>query len=612
MGKVNNSKKISRSCLSSSGLKILEMMLLLYFSGLYSAAPPLPAQLLSASPEELPAGNRQMALEWKYATGGRVLALATGHSSEAEVVHLLSEDRRLYSFRVDGVLLRRSPRLKSRPQPFLQRGPDGTLYSILEPNNLAALSPAGRLIWQAEKADSSPPVQWLIHGHSGLLYSIDSRSISLYTHTGRFIWREECRIQPGSRPEVDPSGSIWIFTGEGDLLHIDASGISLRISIKKGPSEPFGSSPALISASHNRVALATGSNIRMYTHTGEFLWNADLYSAAQAISHGVAKLYVRTAAQQIAAIDGRTGAELWNSRISMNSAKLSVHSTLDGPRQNQNTETLLVFNQHTMEAYQGNTGSLIRRRPIPQPAVEPLFHESGRIIIGGKDWVVYSFLSPAGPPKQPKPENTPQQSLRSFSSDTLSTAELALLEEGGRSQYQLLMEDLRARLEKTSAEKNYPGLIALLTKAAGVGVLNPVRRDGVYINDFPEIRAQAVDLLGKYGTLASQQFLLELLEYEWDDQVQLQIIKAIGTLQSDLSGSVLETIRNKVESENKPITENPLITAEIIRSIKAVCTYSGTVGPDAMNSLMHIYQSDAPRSLRRLAIQTLRDLAHIQ
>jgi hypothetical protein len=59
----------------------------------------------------------------------------------------------------------------------------------------------------------------------------------------------------------------------------------------------------------------------------------------------------------------------------------------------------------------------------------------------------------------------------------------------------MLMEELKARSEKISAAKNYPGLLALLTKAAGVGVLDPVRRNGAYINDFPEIRAQAVSLL---------------------------------------------------------------------------------------------------------------------
>src|SRR6056297_1391443 len=237
MGKVNNSKKISRSCLSSSGSYFLGMMFLLYFSGLYSAAPPLPAQPLSA--------NRQMALEWKYATGGRVLALTAAHSSSPEIVHLLSEDRRLYSLRADGILLRRSPRLKSRPQPFLQRSPDGTLYSILEPGNLAALNPSGRLIWKLQTADSSPPVQWLFQGHSGLLYTLSEQNISLYTHTGQIIWQEPATLQPDSSPAIDPSGSIWIFSREGELLRIDASGISLRVPVVKGLSQTVGSKPSV-------------------------------------------------------------------------------------------------------------------------------------------------------------------------------------------------------------------------------------------------------------------------------------------------------------------------------------------------------------------------------
>ena len=596
-------------------------MLLLYFSGLYSAAAPLPAQPSSATSEVLPPGKQQIALEWKYATGGRVLALSAALSSSTEIVHLLSEDRRLYSLRADGVLLRRSPRLKSRPQPFLQHSPDGTLYSILEPGNLAALNPSGQLIWQAETTDSSPPTQWLFSGHSGLLYTLSKQSICLYTHTGQLIWQEQANLQTSSPPVVDPSGSIWIFSREGELLRIDASGISLRVPVGKGlGNELFqtaGSSPAVISASHSRVALATGGNIRMYSNTGEFLWKADLFSTAEDISLGAARVYVRTGDQRIAAIDSLSGDELWNTRISMDSAKLALQNKPVSTLQKQNIETLLVYNRNTMQAYRGDTGSLIHSRSIPQPAVPPLILDSGRIIFGGQDWVVYSFLSPGNPSKQLIPEHLnskqlPLPSLHSFPANTSSTAEQVLLEEGGRSQYQMLMEELKVRSEKNSAAKNYPSLLALLTKAAGVGVFNPVRRNGVYINDFPEIRAQAVELLGKYGTLASQQFLLELLDYEWDAQVQLQIIRAIGSLQSDLSGKVLKTLRSKVESKKVLITKNPLLTLEIIRSIKAVCIYSGTIGADAINSLMYIYRSDTPRSLRRLAIQTLRDLAHAQ
>lgn len=541
-----------------------------------------------------------------------MLALTSTHSSRPEIVHLLSEDRRLYSLRADGILLRRSSRLKSRPQAFLQRSPDGTLYSILEPGNLAALDSTGRLIWKLEPAESSSPIQWLLPGHSGLLYTLSGRSISLYTHTGQLIWQEPAKLQPSSPPKVDPSGSIWIFSGEGDLLRIDASGISLRVPVGNEPSQAVGSKPAVISTSHSRVALATGRNIRMYTHTGEFLWKADLFSTAEDISLGVSKLYVRTGDQRIAAIDGSSGAELWNTRISMKSAKLAVYSKPFITLQKQNIETLLLYNQHSIRAYETESGSLLSDRPIPQPAVPPLILDSGRIIIGGQDWVVYSFLSPESPSKQPVQEYASLPSLHSFPADTLTTAEQALLEEGGRSQYQMLMEELRARSEKISAVKNYPGMLALLTEAAGVGVLNPIRRNGVYINDFPEIRSQAVGLLGKYGTLASQRFLLDLLEYEWDTQVQLKIIKAIGSLQSNLDGEVLKTLRNKVESGKIPIGENPLLTTEMIHSIKAVCTYSGTVGPDAINSLMYIYRSDAPRSLRRLAMQTLRELAQLQ
>src|SRR6056297_1897861 len=102
----------------------------------------------------------------------------------------------------------------------------------------------------------------------------------------------------------------------------------------------------------------------MYTHAGEFLWKADLFSTAEDISLGAEKVYVRTGDQRIAAVDGSSGAELWNTRISMKSAKLSVYSKPVITLQKKNIETLLLYNQHSINAYETESGSLLSNRPI--------------------------------------------------------------------------------------------------------------------------------------------------------------------------------------------------------------------------------------------------------
>ena len=598
MGKVNIRPKNSRFPGLRHIIIILWMLQLFCFSHPYSAVG------LEAS-EHLTAGDSprdsRFVLDWKYATGGRVLALTAGRLDRGRL-YVLSEDRRLYCLRSDGSLLWRGERLPARPHPFLQQSRDGTLYLSLHPSRIAAYSPSGRAIWirsgTAASAEDAGSTEWLRRGADGLVYSLSGRTLTLRTHTGETVWHETLTAVPAIPPVADAQGSLWTVSTGGRLLRIDASGIA---SLARLPSGQNGAVRCV--ADPAGIAVAVDRKMWYFNRRGDLKWDADLYSPAEELGIDENRVYIRTAGNRIAAVARDSGRELWSSPLPMEAGRISAESG----------NNFVVYGSRSLQMYRGDDGRLQAALSIPQPSVQPLRLGSDQLIIGGEDWVVYSYRSPflqrpAASRRAADSSNRPAAGSVDGVPEAPPTFEEVILEEASREEYLLLLDELAERADTTVSSKNYPELLSLLTQLAGMGVINPVRLRGEYVNDFPDVRLRAVRLLAQNGTLASQEALLRLLQYEWDPRVKIELLRAIGRLQSGLGGRVVETLRSSRRNGVIDIDEDPLMTAELIRCIERVSLYSGTVRPAAGQILMDIYLSNAPRSLRMQAVQTLREL----
>ena len=596
-------------------------MLLLYCLWLCAAPAPLPAQVSSVG--GTPFGNAEITLEpvWKYATGGRVTALTESFGPRRRI-YVLSEDRRLYGLDRGGSLMWRSDRMTGRPRPLLKQGPDGSLYLGFEQGHLAAYNPSGRRLWTRRPSKSA--AEGIVLGHAGLVYAFNEETLTLYTHTGTLLWRDELPSPGISKPVVDEEGGVWTVSADNELLRISSSGVETLARLQNDENEPIGSVRMLMSAAGPFIVAAQGKKMWLYDSAGTLLWDSDLYSQVESMCMDTETIFVRTADRRIAAIERGSGAELWNTPIDMDSAEIVTEHAGTAPH----SRLLTAYNEQRIKLYLTAEGSVLSTGRIPQPSAGPLVSADGDIIIGAKDWVVYRYAVRGY--KDPEistglVEKTPGEQLNTQSKEQISgqlkygrssanngpysEAGQVILEEAAHKEYLLLLDELARRAEKSKPEKDYPEMIALLKKAAGVGVLNPVRREGAYINDYPDIRSRAVELLGTYGTLTTQSFLLELLQYEWDTQVKLKILTALGALQSGLDGRVIGTLKNVIESGKIDIDDDPLITSRLISTIQKICLYSGRVDTSAVKILTDIYLSDAPRTLRMKAIETLRNLS---
>ncbi len=588
-------------------------MLFLCCAGLWAVLGPRPVQLFPQNVAQLPKASAVVP-EWKYATGGRVRALLADNSSRGHVF-VLSEDRRLYRMGPEGNLRWRSERVPARVLPFLRQGPDDTLYAAFQPNGTAAFNPYGKLIWTvrigspgASEGDREQHnTQWLLCGRDGLVYVSNGQTLALYTHTGRLVWKKQLifRIPPAQAPAVDADGRIWAFTRKNELVKISPSGIELIDRVGDTSMDLGPGAPSLVCAALRGIVIAKGAHMWLYSPAGEQLWQSDLYSKIDNMCMDDERIYVSTSNRRVAAIEIESGAELWNVPAPLSSVQLKCRATRNGSA--GVASVLAVYTADKMHLYYAENGGRITAFDIPPLSVEPLLLNSGRIVCGAEDWVVYSFQGPDMNAVKMVQESKWDRIVPE-DGEKNRRGEQVILEQAGRDEYRLLLDELKTRAEKTTPDKDYSEMMVLLERLAGVGVLNPVKKDRAPINDFPDIRARAVELLGRHGNLASQRFLLELLQYEWDTHVQLTILKAIRNLRSGLKGKVLQTLNSMVTRGRIDFSEDGLLTAELIRCIEDVCIYSGTVTPAAGQVLTDIYLSDAARSLRLQAIRTLRAL----
>jgi HEAT repeat protein len=149
-----------------------------------------------------------------------------------------------------------------------------------------------------------------------------------------------------------------------------------------------------------------------------------------------------------------------------------------------------------------------------------------------------------------------------------------------------------------------------LGELAGEGTLRAVRENGRVINDFPEIRGVAVELLGMVGTLQSADLLVRLLSYEYDTIVKRKIITALGNLMTDRNGSATAAISQAVlEDLRRRETPDPRLAEAALRALASIRGYNGIMPHESGGELLFdIYRGAYPKKTRQLALEAMRSL----
>jgi hypothetical protein len=179
---------------------------------------------------------------------------------------------------------------------------------------------------------------------------------------------------------------------------------------------------------------------------------------------------------------------------------------------------------------------------------------------------------------------------------------------GSRERKSKILDTVESRLRSSAPMPHKKAYLSVLEHLAKEGVLEPEYRRGEIVNDYPEIRSEAVRLLGIYGDVATVRLLRSVLANEWDATVTLACVEAIGRLGGLADGSGLGLMRSMVASESFNGNDPSVFASELLAAVERISVYRGRVSGDVMEILRSIYLGPYPRSVRKEAISTLRGL----
>jgi len=539
---------------------------------------------------------------WKKPTGGKVISL--NQSPMHTWIYALSEDRTIHCYTLDGIQLWQSEVLPDRPVGRAVIGPDETIYVQTGRNELYAFNPAGKIVWTAGLSGRITG-QPAVTREGMIIYATEKGIIAGRTHLGLLVWEQVLESPPLSSLEADGSGRYWLILENGTVLSIDGNGITEnRISLN-GNGPIIGEYPnSSLRCDGKGVCILSGTSIILFDGKGRFLWSRSMDGLLR--ESLLMEDFVITVLSdgQVSALDRSSGEILWTLRLSFDR---TVYASMDKQGRNFSIAT-----ENVTRVLEAATGDILGQFPAPRPAARPLITENS-LILGGDDWVVYRFpLSlpeeiDGGEGKIDKPskgrgyDNT---ELISESPKVMYTREIMRLAD--RNVFDDFLNKLEVDLASLKPKSDFQSSLVSAENLAGVGVFNPINRNGFLINDFPEIRIRSIQLLSRYGTLNSRNTLLRLLRFDWDPVVSKTIIESLGSLRSDPDGEIVDTLEFLYHHGRIPVQNNPGIADSLIDCIDSICRYSGMVRPSASRLLNELYMAPIPRDLRLKAIETLR------
>jgi outer membrane protein assembly factor BamB len=540
---------------------------------------------------------------WRATTGGRIRGRPA--ATRDGRVYVLSEDRHMYALDEErGAVLWRSY-LGGRVWDSLCIGADGTIYTVLKDGDLLAINRSGGLVWRFKA--TGLPVGNPAAGPDGTVYfALDSGMVFAISHTGTERWRTRLPAPASSGPVIGVAGDLYVASTDRNVYALRSWGVIMWNALLAGvPGAPAISEDGLIAIGTDIgtiVALDPG---------GSILW--DLVSKSPFLPPVIGRehIFAATAAGEIFALDF-SGEVVW---------KTKAPEALTGPLAVTAGNDLLVLSaRERLLKYRDDgveSGGLDVRGSGSLFTVSP----SGKYLFARSDWLVYAYkgslpLGEGWPQTGRDPAHTSSRMERTGSSNWLDQfrddVEFVYLEHlvGDRSRESKLMAAAIMEDQILVNESIQPYLSVLLASLASEGTVRTELELGRVLNDFPEIRRAAAELLGQVGTLQSGDLLIRLLTYEYDSAVQRAMIRALGALMSDRTGMATAAISTAVLSDLRGGREpDSRMALEVLRSIAAIHKYNGEMPHElGHEALFEIYRGDYPKYVRERALEVMRSI----
>ncbi|MEX2443359.1 MAG: HEAT repeat domain-containing protein [Alkalispirochaeta sp.] len=165
---------------------------------------------------------------------------------------------------------------------------------------------------------------------------------------------------------------------------------------------------------------------------------------------------------------------------------------------------------------------------------------------------------------------------------------------------------LRSIRDMVESGETPDGVYVILESLAAEGVGRQVRSNGSIVNNFPEIRRQATELLGQVGGEEAKDTLVGILRDDPETMVLAEAAYALGQIGINENNEVSDYMVQALLRENSSPTPDNNLAFSLIISLERLSEKNGGLpDPEVLNVLLETASSPYIRTVRRRAVEAI-------
>jgi len=182
----------------------------------------------------------------------------------------------------------------------------------------------------------------------------------------------------------------------------------------------------------------------------------------------------------------------------------------------------------------------------------------------------------------------------------------SLVAENGRGEKLKALEFIRAMVDKGKTSEKSADVIALLEELGAEGTTKQVVENRRVVNDFPEVRREAAELLGQVGGDQSREALLNMAIKDKEPMVISEAVYSLGLIGGGSQSARVESvITNLVKSQDAIRPDSNFAFAAVSALEMLGKKNNGKVSQEVFAALIRIQNGNYIRPVREKAKQVL-------
>ena len=170
----------------------------------------------------------------------------------------------------------------------------------------------------------------------------------------------------------------------------------------------------------------------------------------------------------------------------------------------------------------------------------------------------------------------------------------------------LALQSIRAMIDDGSIDRDNPGMLIVLEALATEGTMRQVRSGNTVMNNFPDVRRMAANLLGEVGGERAKVALMSVVAEDNEPMVLAEAVYALGVIGMNDNNEVTAQIVRMLQFQNaRTLPDNNLAYAALLSLEKIAGATGGIRDPEVVNVLLDVAGGPYIRSVRLKAIDVI-------